>query len=74
MGTDFRRHSHPVFSRTKSNFTFGFSEHEADQPHDEGSKAHEDKRVSITAFDKRVHRDDELSDSEDEGLHVVAIV
>jgi len=39
----------------------------ADQPHDEGSKAHEDKRISIAAFDKRVARDDELSDSEDEG-------
>ncbi|XP_075262903.1 histone deacetylase 1-like [Convolutriloba macropyga] len=39
----------------------------ADQPHDEGSKAHEDKRISIAAYDKRVSRDDELSDSEDEG-------
>ena len=48
-------------------FFNNFREVPADQPHDEGSKAHEDKRISIAAFDKRVARDDELSDSEDEG-------
>jgi histone deacetylase 1/2 len=41
------------------------NEHDADQ--DETVKPGEDKRISIRAFDKRVARDDEYSDSEDEG-------